>query len=335
MNRAANEVSANAPTPLDLNSVRHLETILGRSRSELKDLAKYAVRYYKPFPLRVKERPFARIIALPKKRLIDNPVDPLKAVQSRIEERLLKRLILPEHLLGGVRGKSIIDNANLHRRARCLVTIDIKNFFPSVRPSQVLSVWRNTLNCSTDVSYLLTGLTTCRGRLPQGSPTSTLIANLVLASFDPEIQPVCQLYGVSYSSWIDDLAFSGDSAPQIVGPVIGILMKAGFKVSHGKIKIMGPGTRKVLNKLVLGRSVTVQKEYVSRIRAGIHNLNFGKVAAADTNDYLSSLEGTINYLRLFDPKKADVFLAQLETALTTTQGAAITQAASTAAFREP
>jgi RNA-directed DNA polymerase len=157
-------------------------------------------------------------------------------------------------------------------------------------------------------------LTTCRGRLPQGSPTSTLIANLVLASFDREIQVVCKLNQVSYSSWVDDLAFSGDSAPRIVGPVIEVLMKAGFKVSHRKIKIMGPGTRKILNKLVLGRSVTVQKEYVSRIRAGIHNLNRGKVAAAKTGDYVSSLEGTINYLSLFDPKKADVFRAQLETA---------------------
>jgi hypothetical protein len=50
----------------------------------------------------------------------------------------LKRLILPEHLLGGVRGKSIIDNVNLHEKARCLVTIDIKNFFPSISPNHVL-----------------------------------------------------------------------------------------------------------------------------------------------------------------------------------------------------
>src|SRR5207245_666478 len=119
-----------------------------------------------------------------------------------------------------------------HFDARCryLVTIDIMNFFPSITPQQVLAVWRKILNCSPAVAYLLTGLTTCRGRLPQGSATSTLLANLVLSSFDAEIRTVCETNGVCYSSWVDDLAFSGDSAPRIVCHVIAVLMKAGFGV---------------------------------------------------------------------------------------------------------
>jgi RNA-directed DNA polymerase len=268
------------------------------------------VRYYKPFPLKRKERPFSRKITVAKKRSIDNPIDPLKAIQSRIEDRLLKRIVLPEHLLGGVKGKSIMDNATRHLNARYLVTIDIKNFFPSITPQQVRAVWCKTLNCSPAIAYLLTGLTTCRGRLPQGAPTSTLVANLVLSSFDEEIRRVCETNGVSYSSWVDDLAFSGDSAPRIVGPVIAVLMKAGFRVAHPKIKVMGPGKRKILNKLVLGRFITVQKKYISRIRAGIHNLQHGRVATAEMN-YVESLEGSINYLRLFDLRKAGKLQEQL------------------------
>src|SRR5689334_12859687 len=206
----------------------------------------------------------------PKKRWIDNPVDPLKAIQSRIQERLLSPLILPEHLLGGVRGKSIRHNAQLHLGAQCLVTIDIKNFFPSITPRQVRNVFRRVLNCSPNVSYLLTGLTTCRGRLPQGAPTSPLLANLVLSSFDNKIRSVCLENGIRYSSWIDDLAFSGNSASQVIGLVVATLINAGFTVSHRKIKRMGPGNRKVLNNLVLGKFVTVQKQYRARIRAGIH-----------------------------------------------------------------
>lgn len=321
MNLPQSDASVRAPTPLDLYSLHHLEALLGHSRVELEDLAKHATRFYKPFPLKRKEHPFSRKTRPARKRSIDNPINPLKAIQTRIEDRLLKRIILPEHLLGGVKGRSIKDNAirHLDARYRYLVTIDIRNFFPSITPQWVLTVWRKVLNCSPSVAYLLTGLTTCRGRLPQGAPTSTLLANLVLSSFDEQIRIVCETNGVCYSSWMDDLAFSGDSAPQIVGPVIAVLMKAGFSVSHQKLRVMGPGDRKILNNLVLGRFVTVQKQYVSRIRAGIHNLTGGKVAAIDVDDYAQSLEGSINYLRLFDTRKADRLQEQLRITLKPTR----------------
>src|SRR5262249_35339949 len=122
--------SAAVPTPLDLYSLCHLEALLGHTRVELDDLAARAVRYYKPFPLKSNARPFSRNKTTLKNRWIDNPVDPLKAIQSRISERLLNRVVLPEHLLGGVKGKSITDNAQRHLAAKYLVTIDIRNFFP-------------------------------------------------------------------------------------------------------------------------------------------------------------------------------------------------------------
>lgn len=306
--------ASNGSCSLDLYSARQLEILLGRSRTELKDLASNAIRYYEPFPLRPKERRFAKKTEPRKKRWIDHPVDPLKAIQSRIQERLLSSLVLPEHLLGGVRGKSVLHNAQLHLGARYLVTIDIKNFFPSITPGQVRRVFRQILNCSPAVSYLLTGLTTCRGRLPQGAPTSPLLANLVLSGFDGEIRSVCLENGIRYSTWIDDLAFSGNSAPKIIGPVVETLMKAGFRVAHRKIELMGPRDRKVLNKLVLGKFVTVQKQYKGRIRAGIHNLKCGKVAADEIGAYVEGLNGNIGYLRLFDPKKAAQLQQQLKDA---------------------
>jgi RNA-directed DNA polymerase len=193
-----------------------------------------------------------------------------------------------------------------------LVTIDIKNFFPSITPEQVRVVFGKILNCSPDVSYLLTGLTTCRGRLPQGSPTSTLLANLVPSSFDGDIRAVCLKSGICYSSWVDDLAFSGNSVLQIIGPVIATLRKAGFSVAHRKIKRMGPRDRKILNNLVLGKLVTVQKQYRSRVRAGIHNLKCGKVAVDDVDAYVESLKGSVSYLRLFDTTRATKLEQQLK-----------------------
>lgn len=291
-------------TTLDLYSMRQIELLLGRSRLELIDLASKAIHFYKPFPLKNKPRKFAKKLDPVKKRWIDNPVDPLKAIQSRVQERILYPLLLPEHLLGGVKGRCIQDNARLHQGARCLITIDIKNFYPSIKPAQVRSVFQKTLNCSSSVAFLLTGLTTCRDRLPQGAPTSPLLANLVLSSFDSEIRSVCDEHQIRYSSWVDDLAFSGDSPAHVIGDVVATLIKAGFRVSHRKIKQMNSRDRKVLNGLVLGKFITVQKQYRARIRAGIHNFKSGKVMAADAGAYVEGLKGNISYLRLFDPRRA-------------------------------
>lgn len=308
---------SDASARLDLYSMKRLEVVLGRPRAELRDLGKHAVRYYDPFPLPQKKRPFARRTEPAKKRWIDHPIDPLKAIQSRIQERLLARLTLPEHLLGGVSGRCIRDNARLHMGARHLVTIDIKNFYPSITPAQVFSVFRKTLNCSREVAYLLTSLTTCRERLPQGAPTSPILANLVLSSFDAQIRFACVEAQVLYSSWVDDLAFSGESVGNVVGIAITTLTKAGFRVAHNKIKRMAPGDRKELNKLVLGRFITVRKEYRTGIRAGIHNLLCGKVRDGELEGYIEGLKGKINYLGLFDNRKAIAASKRLQHALRT------------------
>jgi hypothetical protein len=77
---------------------------------------------------------------------------------------------------------------------------------------------------------------------------------------------------------------------------------------------MGPSDRKLLNNLVLGKVVAVQKQYRSRVRAGIHNLACGRVMACEVGAYVESLKGSINYLGLFDPKRATKLRLQLRDA---------------------
>lgn len=313
MNRDQSQrVSESVPRErLDLYSFRYLEFLLGFSRLQLRELSNQAAKHYRPFYKEPKVRPFARKPITKKKRLIDNPKGALKKVQRRINQRLLKPLILPEHLLGGVPGKCIRDNAYLHLGSPCIVTVDIKKFFPSITPLQIYRAWRIRLNCSPRIAAVLTRLTTFRGYLPQGAPTSTLLANLVLSSSDCGIRAACEAAGIRYSSWVDDLAFSGLNAREIVQSVVSALIQAGFRLSHQKIKIMGAGDRKTLNKLVLSKFVSVERAYVSRIRAGIHNLRTGKVANAEVPAYVRGLEGSINYVHLMQPQKAAKFRSQL------------------------
>src|SRR6185436_20457188 len=75
-------------------------------------------------------------------------------------------------------------NAFQHLGKHLVVRIDIQDFFSSITDRQIYSVWADKLGNSPPVASLLTTLTTYRRHLPQGAPTSTYLANLVLLGAD-------------------------------------------------------------------------------------------------------------------------------------------------------
>jgi hypothetical protein len=281
---------------LDLYSFKKLETALGYPRAHLRRIAAIVGSCYRPFPQKKKPKPFQKAPLSPKVRMIDNPSLELKKIQRAINTKLLRPLEFPIHVCGGVKGRSVAENIRLHSGARVLVTLDIRRFFPSVTSLRVHAVWYKELNCSLRISDLLTKLTTFERRLPQGAPTSTLLANLVLLRAGERIWNKCHEENIAYSCWADDLAFSGDSARSVIQTAVESLRAAGFAVSHNKLKICGPGDRKMLTGRMLGRFVSIHPERLARIRSGIHKLETGDVAPQERAGYIRSLEGEIAYI---------------------------------------
>jgi RNA-directed DNA polymerase len=300
---------------LNLFSWNRLEELLGTDRAHLRALANCAGRHYFPFPKAPKVRPFARVLKPPKLRIIDNPSDDLKAVQSLIAQRLLQPVKLPNHIFGGIKGKSVLDNVVFHRDSRVLLKMDLARFFPTITNRHIYQVWNEVLGCSPRISALLTRLTTFERHLPQGSPTSTMLANFVLHAFDGPFRSGCDRLGIRYSSWVDDLAFSSDNPRPIIGTVISTLRKGGFRISRKKLEITGPGARKILNGVVVGpSSLGVPPERLARIRSGIHKLRMGAVSTADVPRYLQRLRGSIAQLATINAKRARRFRKDLEAA---------------------
>jgi hypothetical protein len=204
-----------------------------------------------------------------------------------------------------------LDNVYMHLGASVLVTIDIKNFFREITNTQVYRVWRELLGWSPKVAGLLTRLTTFERHLPQGAPTSTYLANLVLYYLYGSIRKSCEQRAVVYSTWVDDLAFSGNSSREIIPTVIDALRQGGFSVSHKKLKVMGPATRRVLNGVVMSRFPNITKEYEKRIRSGINKLKTHQVRPAQIGQYLQRLDGAINYISSISPRKGATLRQQL------------------------
>lgn len=211
-----------------LVSVRKLEFALDFKREFLKKVASRTDSYYKPF-IDYKDG---------KPRHIDNPIGVLKIIQRRINRRILGDVLLPEGMMGGVKGKKINDNAGVHVGRMVVVKMDLRDCFPRIKDRMVFKVFREHLQCSEEIAKLLTRLTTYKTHLPQGAPTSTALANLSLAPMFKEMKKIASANGLLLTQWVDDFFLAGSGADRLIDVFIRIIQKHGYAVSHKKVKVM-------------------------------------------------------------------------------------------------
>jgi len=149
-----------------------------------------------------------------KERVLFVPALELKKVQRKILNNILN-FKFPFYTHGGISGRSIITNARMHLSQKWVMCLDIKDFFPSIHYKKI---YKNfiLLNCSSRVSKLLTHLTTYKYQLPQGTPTSPAIANIILYNLDKRIFGLCRMKNLKYSRYFDDIAISGSSNPKSI-----------------------------------------------------------------------------------------------------------------------
>jgi hypothetical protein len=268
--------------------------------------------YYSPFPLPPKPlRPFAKKIPKKKIRMIDGPTGCLLEIQKRIYRRLLRNLEVPTYICGGVKGRSVLMNVKFHGGAPVIVNLDIQSWFPSITSRHVYRVWRQILNCSRPLARLLTRLTVFKGRLPQGAPTSTPLANLVLYSIDKPIREAALVAGVGYSAWVDDLPLSGANSRNLIPIAITTLKRAGFRVARPKLVVLGGSKRKMVNGVIASSVPSASKQHRGRIRASLHRLRVGDVPLNERAKRVTSIKGSISHLAAINPGQAEKFRREL------------------------
>jgi RNA-directed DNA polymerase len=246
-----------------LVSTRYLGAVLGIAPEVLLDLAENVESIYKPFTLVQEKR------GREKKRPIDNPVFPLKPVQTRIKVRLLDTISFPDFVCGGVRKRSTQANAKRHVRQREVVALDIKDFFRTVTNAQVAKIWCECFGASREVAWLLTRLTTYKGHLPQGAPTSTALANLVILPVMNELNVLCRLRGTNLTVYVDDITLSGRDAKSAISMVANALGRRGFKLAREKVKVMPAHVRQEVTGHTVNRRLSNGRERLKHARSVI------------------------------------------------------------------
>jgi hypothetical protein len=202
----------------------------------------------------------------------------------------------------------------MHLGRACLVTVDVKRFFPSVRHTIVYRLLRFEFGFGREVARLVTRLVTYDGQLPQGAPTSSAIANWLLhLPVDEPVVAETRRLGLGYSRFVDDLAVSGDHPRAIINLIARQLSTRRLAISRKeKLRIMPRSKpQKITGLLVNGCKPSVPKQKRDQVRAAIHALK-RTPAGVLRHRALQSIRGRVAYVKRFNPGAAARLEKQLE-----------------------
>lgn len=165
------------------------------------------------------------------------------------------------------------------------------------------------------VRTLLTRLCCYRDYLPQGAPTSPMISNLVMFSFDQYMGKWCEEREICYTRYCDDMTFSGKfDVREVKQKVRNYLQVLGFELNLKKTKVLKQYNRQSVTGIVVNEKVQVSKTYRRDVRQAVYYC--GKYGVQEhlhrtgaqmwlqkgEERYLQHLMGKVNYILQVNPE---------------------------------
>jgi len=214
-------------------------------------------------------------VRIPKKRggyrTLDVPDSILKKVQRNILHHVLEGFSPSPAAAAYKKGGSPIGNAAAHRGKRVILKMDIRDFFGNITFPMVLHHAFPGSYFPTSVGTMLTCLCCFRERLPQGSPASPAVSNLVMRPFDENMTDWCGQREITYTRYSDDLTFSGDfdTAP-VMGKTEGFLKAYGLEINREKTRVCTNGCQQKVTGIVVNEKIQLPRDYRRKLRQEIH-----------------------------------------------------------------
>jgi RNA-directed DNA polymerase len=252
-------------------------------------------------------------------RLLEAPKRELKDLQRMVLHGILDRIPPHPAAHGFTRGRSALTGARLHAGRDVVLRLDLESFFTAVTAGRVYGIFR-TAGYPEPVAHLLTGLCTTttpawvrrqappaqssgmgakRRRLlqglgvphlPQGSPTSPLLANLAALAFDRRIAGLAVRLDATYTRYADDLALSGDrtllrKSGRIVALIETIAAEEGFRLNDAKTRVRSRAQRQLVTGLVVNEQPNVTRADYDHLRAVLHDAAVHGPDSANRHDH--------------------------------------------------
>lgn len=328
-------------------SLKNLAPLLGFTPKTLA-----YVLYKIPEEIRYKE------FSIPKKmggeRVIKAPQPQLKILQRNladliqdcIEEIEGEKGYKKQLSHGFKRGFSIVTNATKHRNKRFVFNADLADFFPSINFGRVRGYFikNNKFLLDEKISTILAQIACHENSLPQGSPCSPIISDLVAQVLDSYMVGLAKEQKCTYSRYVDDITFSsnsksfpaavafetkstsipkkwcglGDCSIWVPGKdFVNQIQRAGFQLNPQKTRMQFADSRQTTTGLVVNKKVNVKIEYYRTVRSQCHALfnkgSFYRKSIVEGEEIresgtLKQLEGALSFI--FHVKKPKAPLRQ-------------------------
>lgn len=304
---ADNLISLKLPVIFDKN---HFAALIGIKLVELTAILSYLEEnYYRRVEIEKKDGGTRELLI---------PAMKLRLIQQWILKNILYSIHISDHATGFRKGHSIVTNAKPHLGKKCLVNMDLKDFFPSINQKQIFQIFYY-YGYTISVSYMLSRLCTYEGYVPQGAPTSPYLSNIVCLKLDKRLSKLSEQYEADYTRYADDMTFSGNRClKNIILPVTEIVEDEGFLVNVNKTRIqMAHQRQEVTGVNVSGQKLTVRKKYKKKMFQELYYCkkygptNHLKHIGCNKRFYKDHMYGKAFYIYMVEPDVGKEILKQL------------------------
>lgn len=258
-----------------------------------------------------------KVYTIPKKtgghRTIAQPAKETKILQAWIIENILSKLPIHNSAAAYKSGASIKKNALAHCEHAYLSKFDFKDFFTSIRASDVnahLTKHLSSLLSEEDRNDVVRiccfsqkGLDELR--LSIGAPSSPIISNTIMYEFDSRISSWCEERSITYTRYADDLAFStnvkgicSDIEPAIRG-IVRDLAYPSLRFNNKKTTHLSKKNQRRITGLILSNEgkVSLGRERKREISALIHKHTLNLLPQSE----VFRLQGLLGFARDVEP----------------------------------
>ena len=284
-------------------STKHLSLLIGIDHNYLCSMAYSTKLFYRHFSIKKKNG---------KVRPIDEPLPDLKYVQTWILQNILEKCNVSRFAKAYVQNKSLLDNAKFHRAQNIVVTMDIKDFFPSITLKEVSLIFRE-MGYFPKLSMFLAHLCCLNYKLPQGAPTSPYLSNLRMISLDETISNYVLSENIRYTRYADDLTFSGSFDPkELIPKISGFVWNEGFAINPDKTRVARKNCRQEVTGIVVNHHLQLCKSKRKYIRQQVYYIKkYGldshlKHIQDEHRHYINHLIGMINFACFINPKDKEM-----------------------------
>ncbi|MGW4152451.1 reverse transcriptase family protein [Micromonospora chersina] len=156
-----------------------------------------------------------------------------------------------EHVHGFVAKRSTFTNASAHLGKACVLRVDLEDFFPSINSMQLKSLLQGQ-GYDDKAASLAVSIVTIAGKLPIGLSTSPFLSNVAFHETDVALAAYSGAENLSFTRYVDDLAFSGEVTDRHLADISQILNDAGWSINTRKTAFMRRGGPQYVTGLYVG-----------------------------------------------------------------------------------